>query len=240
MHPLDIIFWTCLMLGGAYTLVTLLMGGFTHAAGHAGDIGHALHLPGISGHAHAGHIGGHADTGHAGHVDAAHGHAGHGHAGHGDSADHTIGRQHLEIHAHGDDGGFNLLQYLNPMSVAGFLLGFGGVGLASRTLGAHPLAALLYGAAGGWGLWLVAYLIITRMFGAAGGTSHIRREELVGAWAHVTAPIAGAQPGMISYTIAGTRQSIRAITDEGEAIPTGTRVRIRKIDNNTAHVLRMD
>src|SRR2546423_10739928 len=171
LHPLDILFWTCLMLGGAYTLVSLLMGGISHAAGHAGHIGDTLHIPHILGHTHTGH----ADVGHAGSAHGGQGaHAGHGHA-HGHAGEEASGR-HLDIHAHTEGGGFSVLQYLNPLSVAGFLLGFGGVGVASRILRAHPMASFLYGCAGGSGMWLVAYLIIARFFGAAGGTSHNLRE----------------------------------------------------------------
>src|SRR5439155_13963934 len=86
MHPLDILFWTCLMLGGAYTLLTLLMGGFSHAAGHLGHVGGAVHIP------HAGHLGDLAGHHHAGHIDAGgtgHAHAGHaGHVAHGDAGGH--------------------------------------------------------------------------------------------------------------------------------------------------------
>lgn len=250
MHPLDIFYLACLMLGGVYTLVTLFMGGLSHAAGH---LGHTIHLPGLdqghhigdaAGHIHVGHAGHHVDAGHA----PAHGHApasGHAH-GHADGT-HTESRgdlAHLHPHADhaidGEGGGFNLLQYLNPMSVAGFLLGFGGAGFLSHTLGAHTTASLLFAGAGGWGLWLMAYLIVTRVFARAGGTSHNKREDIVGLRANVIAPITGAQPGTVSYIVGGTRQSLRAISEDEELIPVGSTVRIRKVDANTAHVMRID
>lgn len=227
LHPLDILFWACLMLGGIYTLFTLVLGGLSDIAGHGHAIGHvgdASHVPDLGGH----HTGDFA-AGDAG-LDVAQGDAGLA-TDHG--ADHGVGDHHTE-------GQFHLLAYLNPMSVAGFLLGFGGIGVVSGLLQVPLLARLLYAVAGGGGLWLMAYLLITRMFGRAGGTSHTRREDLVGVRGQVTAPIARSQPGMVSYTVAGTRQSVRAITDEAEPIPTGALVRIRKIENNTAHVVRID
>lgn len=243
MHPLDIVFWACLMLGGAYTVVTLLMGGISHASGHVGHIGDTLHIPHVGdmlGHHHAGHIG----PAHGGHA-----HAGSGHATHADSAHHAAQlstdsqnqtSQHLEMHVHADGDGFNIFQYLNPMSVAGFLLGFGGSGVASRMLGAHPAAATLYGLAGGGGMWLLAYLVIAKVFGASEGTSHNVREELIGTRAQVTSRIAGSQPGMVAYIVSGARQSLRAVSDDDDPIPVGAAVRIRRIESNTARVTRID
>ena len=82
--------------------------------------------------------------------------------------------------------------------------------------------------------------VLTSINTAGERMSGYRRDELVGLRAHVIAPIAGSQPGMISYTAAGSRQSIRAITDEDESIPNGVVVRIRRIENHTAHVTRID
>jgi membrane protein implicated in regulation of membrane protease activity len=227
------------MLGGAYTVVTLLMGGISHASGHVGHIGDTLHIPHVGdmlGHHHVGHIGP-AHGGHSGHT--THADSGH-HTGHGNSDAQIAARQHVELHVHGEGDGFNIFQYLNPMSVAGFLLGFGGSGVASRMLGAHPTTATLCGLAGGGGLWLLAYLVITRVFGASEGTSHNKREELIGTRAQVTALIAGSQPGMVAYVVSGSRQSLRAVSDDDDPIPVGAAVRIRRIESNTARVTRVD
>lgn len=237
LHPIDILFWACLMLGGAYTLLNLLMGGLTHAAGHAGHaghighIGHDLHLP----HGHIGHAGAHAAHGAASH-------GGHAHAPHAEGHAHAHGQHGQQGAADLEEPGprIDILAWLNPMAVAGFLLGFGGVGVMARGLGAHPLAASLFGTAGGYGLWLLAYLVITRFFGAAEGTSHYTRQDVIGLRGQVTAPIDGARPGMVACTVAGARQTVRAISDDEEPIPTGATVRIRKIENNTAHVMRIE
>jgi membrane protein implicated in regulation of membrane protease activity len=236
LHPLDILYWACLMLGGAYTLVTLLMGGLSHAFGdaghHVGDSPHLSHDLDIGGHHHAGDVG----TGDVGHADVAHADAapGDGHAP--DTAD---------AHHHGDHDGdgndtFHLFSYLNPMSVSCFSVGFGGAGIISGMLGVKGLVSLLFAGASGWGLWFVAYCLLLRMFASSQGTSHHRQADLIGIRAHVTAPISGLKPGMICYTVAGTRQSIRAITDDEEPIPVGAAVRIRRIENNTAFVMRLE
>ncbi len=234
MHPLDILFWTCMMLGGAYTLISLLLGfvssgdGSGHDAGAGdatGDFGHAH--PGLFTHTHTGFD--HALQADAAPADAASLDASHqadlSHGDHGDAV--------------AEGGRFNLLQYFSPVSIAGFLLGFGGLGVISRMLGAGGLFSTLNGMVGGLGLWLVAYLIIVRVFAQSGGSSHTRREALVGRQAQVIAPISGSRPGMISYTIAGMRQTARAITEEGQTIPVGANVRIRRVDSNTAFVIPM-
>ena len=222
MQPLDLAFWFCLMLGGAYTLVSLVLSGASqlgdqgmdpgahHAVVHgdAGDLDAGTHTAGGTGHA------GEALTTDAGAHDAAHAH---------------------------HEGGFNILHYLSPLAVAGFLLGFGGVGVAVRLMGAAAWPSTVAATAGGLGLWLIAYLIITRVFVQAAGTSHYRQEELAGRRGLVTATIEGGKPGMICYTITGTRQTVRAISeDPAESIPTGSAVRIRRIENNTAVVTRID
>jgi membrane protein implicated in regulation of membrane protease activity len=128
------------------------------------------------------------------------------------------------------------------MAVSGFLLGFGGGGVVSGMLfpAATSLERLLIGGATGWGLWLVAWLIVTRMFGGAEGTSHNVRADLVGMRAQVTTRIEGAKPGMVAYEVAGQRQVLRAITDDDEPIPTGAAVRIRRVDESTALVMRIE
>lgn len=248
MNTLDIAYWTCMLLGGGYTLVTLMLGGFGHGHGgdgaHAGDAGHAGH---VDAGAHAGHAL-HADAGaHAGHTVHADGGTHTAHADHGLHMPHFHGP-----HAHGHHGGghaqgeepaarIHLLSYLNPMAVAGFLLGFGGTGVLMRSQGASPLASLAGACASGYGLWLAAYLVVTRIFAVAGGTSHFLRDDLVGMAASVTAPIAPGRPGMVCCTVAGSRQSVRAIVDEACGdIPVGASVRIVRIEAGTARVVRSE
>jgi membrane protein implicated in regulation of membrane protease activity len=231
LHPLNILFWSCFMLGGGYMVLTLLMGGLSHAVGHIGHVGHSLHLPHSSGgHQISGHVG---DAGHAG-PGPSHG-SGQGH--HADGHHHG-GNQHGE--QMGEGGGFNILEYLNPTFISSFLFGFGGLGALGQFLGLPPSTSLICASAGGLGLYAFAYLFVAKVFATSQATSHNVREELVGTRARVTAPIAGLQPGMVSYEVGGSRQLLRAITDDEEPIPTGATVRIRKIDNHTAHVMRID
>jgi len=233
LHPVDILFAACLMLGGIYTLFTLVMGGISEMGGHGHHFGDAGHVDSLAdgGFHHGGEIA-HADSG----FDASQGHLAHdagtpdvdGDTGHADTAT-------------GDDGHFSLLHYLNPVAMAGFCLGFGGVGTLCRLAFKLPvLGSLLWAMAGGMGLWLATYLLVARFIAGSQASSHYRQEEMVGLRGQVTAPIEGSRPGMVACTIAGRRQLVRAITDDPDPIPAGSVVRIRRIQDNTAKVIRIE
>ena len=227
MTILDIVYWSCFALGTAYTLVTVLAGGMGHAVSHIGHV-HVPHIGNGAGHA----VSGHGATAHA-HAPIAHGHGDAGHSGHNVDQAH-----HAELNDVGSK--LNLLQYLNPLSVASFLLGFGGVGVVVRMIGFHQKASILCALAAGWGLWLVSWWIVTRVFGAAEGTSHNTWDDVIGLRAQVTVPIEGLKSGTVAYVVGGTRQTAKAISEDDELIPTGATVRIKRIENHTATVSRVD
>jgi membrane protein implicated in regulation of membrane protease activity len=129
---------------------------------------------------------------------------------------------------------------VNPTFLSCLLFGFGGLGVLCRFLKMETQQSLIWAAAGGLGFYMFAYMFVGKVFGAGTATSHNRRDSLVGLRAQVTAPIDGSRPGMVSYTVSGARQSLRAITDDEEAIPSGAMVRIRKVEANTVHVMRID
>lgn len=213
MHPLDILFVACLALGGIYTLFTLVMGGLHDIGGNHFEAGTTDSTFDASDLSHD--IGTDVDL----HAD------GHG-IEHGDAG--------------GESGHFHFLSYLAPAAVAGFLLGFGGIGFICRMLGVPYIPSALGALTGGLALWLGAYAFITKFVGASQASSHYRRDELVGLRGKVTAPIEGSRPGMVAFNVAGRRQLLRAITEEEDAIPMGANVRIRIIKDNVARVVRLD
>ena len=77
---------------------------------------------------------------------------------------------------------------------------------------------------------------MTKVFGGAETTSHNTWDDLIGLYAEVTAAIDVGKPGLISFTVAGARQTSKAVSNEEEIIPRGASVRIRKIENHTAIV----
>ncbi|NUQ71455.1 MAG: hypothetical protein HUU17_11630 [Chthonomonadales bacterium] len=242
---LDILYWASLFLGGAYFALTLALGGLSHLVSrveHTFDIHHES-AGGLEVGDHAAHGSDcvHLDHGHAtdpGHV-LHHDHIGthadvdHG-AGHHDAGDHGV-----DTHR-GPGHGINLLAFLNPTMISCFLVGFGGAGVLSRLSGAGFLPSLACGGVSGSMLYYYAWWLIVRVFGGAQASSHVRRSDLVGVRAEVMAPIAGTRPGMIAYTVAGQRQTARAIAEAGEELPVGTSVRIRKLSRDTAEVVRIE
>jgi membrane protein implicated in regulation of membrane protease activity len=242
MHPLDIVYWTCLLLGGVYMGFNLLMGGVTHVIGHAHGGGGGEGAGHIAGHdGGAGHIAGH--DGGAGHAVDAGGHAGpsghsleatHGHHGHDGG--------HLE-HDGGVEEGIgraSLLAYINPMTLMGLLVGVGGGGVLSRLGGAGVGSSLLFAAGGGASLYYTSWWIICRFFGGAQSSSHGREQDICGIVGKVTAPIMGQSAGTVCITHMGARQSFRAVADGDELIAVGASVRVRRVEKGTAHVIALD
>lgn len=233
MSGFIIIYWICFALGSAYTLISLLIGGLSHSA-HVhhvgGDIAHSA-----NGHIHT--IGEHSATGtDTGNVHLSHPHIGHQASGHqaGGNASPNGNGLDNEQQTH-----LNILHYIDPMSVSGFLLGFGGAGILSHSVHASLIFGLLSALSAGGAMWAGAWLLINRVFGAANTSSHNVLEDLIGLNAQVTAPISQDHPGMICYVVAGSRQTIRAINEEEGVIPPGTDVRIHRLDNNVAKVMRI-
>ena len=249
MGPLDIFYVVALLLGGGYSLLSVLMGGVSHVAGYLGNIGgdamgHVGHVGGDA----MGHVGqvGHGDVGPVGDAGAGHTPGAAGHHGHVDLGHHG---HHADSAHHGSDQGdsgdsedsagrINLLAYLSPTLLAGLLLGVGTGGVASRMAGAQPAPSLAFAGGGGLLLWGSAYLIVTKLFGGSQASSHVQRDAVVGMPARVVVPIAGSKPGMISLVLAGTHQTLRAISDDGQPIAAGTDVRVRRIVGGTATVTR--
>lgn len=268
MLALDVIYWASLFLGAAYIVLTLSLGGLSHMVdsvhqafdigGDASglDLGHA-DASGDFGHADIGHVDvGHSDIGHiapdvadagfgdTGSLDTGYGDvgtadAGVGHtvaAGEGISADHAHDIGHDVSHG----SHVNLLALLNPTMASSFLIGLGGGGVLSRISGAGALPSLACAGVGGGLFYYYAWWLIVRFFGGAQASSHTRRVEMVGVRATVTAPIEGSKPGMVAFTIAGARQSFRAITYEGDAIPVGAKVRIRRVTKDAVLVTPLE
>jgi membrane protein implicated in regulation of membrane protease activity len=134
----------------------------------------------------------------------------------------------------------NVLAFLNPTMASSFLIGLGGGGVLSRVSGAGALPSLACASVGGGLCYYWAWWLIVRFFGGAQLSSHTRRTDLVGVRAQVTAPIEGSRPGMIAFTIAGSRQTARAITSEDDTITVGSAVRIRRINKDAVVVSRIE
>lgn len=244
MQTIDIVFWSALILGLVYMGFSLL----------TGAVSQAIH--GVSGHVHlhldAGDAAAHLHTGGEGagvHGSTLHGDAVHAEAHGGHAEGHLHGDHAHGEHPHGEAGNHHgstpawavaLRGLLNPLSLTGFCLGFGASGVVMRLLHSGPLSSLAAAVPVGLGFWWISDNLVVKMFARAEGTSHNRRDHLVGLTAKVTAPIADGRPGMVAYTVAGSRQSLTAVCESEEPLPIGASVRIRSVRSNTAVVVPIE
>ena len=245
MTGLDVLYWASLFLGGSYLVLSVALGGLSDLASQihgalggadAADVGHI----GDAGHADAGADLGHADLGHS---DLGHdlGHdAGHDMGQDGGTGDSQGAEIDADAHADHDlPPGLKLLSFLSPVLASGFLAGFGGAGVLSRMAKLDPIPSFAWAAAGGVLLYSIGWWVVHDVFGASQASSMTKRDELAGRTGLVTATVSGSRPGMIYYTIAGTRQSIPAITEDGVTIPVGAHVQIRRVAGKMAVVSRL-
>src|SRR5579872_1685020 len=103
--PLSLVFIACFLFGLLFFIGTILLGNLGHAD-HAGHIGH-------TDLGHATHIGGH-DVSHVSHTPV-----------HSAQAQHSTTADHQGTH-------FSIAPYMNPTTIALFLLGFGFFGYVSH------------------------------------------------------------------------------------------------------------
>lgn len=120
--------------------------------------------------------------------------------------------------------------------IAAFAVGFGVVGyLASRVT--SVTTALLLAVAAGGGAALVMRWVVAKS--AAMVPEHDTDDEryvLQGHIADVVAPITPGSAGQITFEFGGTRQSLRAVSLDDAAVPTGTEVVIERIEGDLAYV----
>ena len=168
----------------------------------------------LAGAGHGGGVDFHADAGHIGHV---------GHGGGGGDA-------------HSDSG--HDFQVLSVQSIAAFMMGFGWGALgAMRGLGWQAPRTIVLGCAAGAGMvYLLAILLKGMADLQSSGTVSIA--GAMGREGDVYVTVPGAGRGQVRVNI-GDRQRIYNAVSGGEELPTGTRVRVTKVNqDNTLTVAR--
>ena len=184
--PLSLVFIFCFLLGFGFFLIASLMGG--HGHGHAGH-GH-IHMAGAH-HAPA-HVRGHVSS-HAPGTQT------------GTGGQH--GAQHGPQQAHS-----SLFGYLNPTTIALFLLGFGLFGYLFHNL--TPLAlslSLLLAVVAGFVLTALLLLLLNRLFANSEGSTEQDVVDRTGMLGRVSITIPEKGLGEILYTSpGGMRKSIAA------------------------------
>lgn len=131
-------------------------------------------------------------------------------------------------------------KFLSIQSIAAFVMGFGWGGLGGLLGGGWDWStSLLAGVVGGVGMvWLLSWLL--KVVYDLQSSGNIAIEQAGGAEGEVYAGVPGKGEGAGQVrVIIGERQRIYNAVSEGEALPTRTRVRVVKVnDDRTLTVMR--
>jgi hypothetical protein len=225
--PLSLVFIFCFLLGFGFFIASAFMGGHGHAhhsVGHAG------------GHAHVAHTSAHTAT-------HAHTHAGsHTHAGnHTQVQPHTNGQQTGKAQTQQQDaqqGTFSLFAYLNPTSIALFLLGFGFSGYFFHNT--TPIAAsllIILALVGGIIISAFVLFLLNRLFANSEGSTIQDVSDRTGMIGKVSITIPEKGLGEIIYTSpGGLRKSVPARGLENQHLDRDLEVVVVNYQNGVAEV----
>lgn len=212
--PLSLVFIFCFLLGFGFFLVAGLMGGHGHT--HAGHI--HVHLPGAS-HMPA-HAGSHAPAHGPAHPAGAHPAPG-GHQGTQPAASHL-----------------SLLSYLNPTTLALFLLGFGFFGyFFHNTTNLAVAFTLLLASSGGLLIAALLLMVLNRLFANSEGSTELDVVDRTGMLGKVSITIPAEGIGEIIYTSpGGVHKSIPARSLEKQRLERDQEVVVVNYQNGIAEV----
>ncbi|MGI9623487.1 MAG: hypothetical protein ACR2PK_11670 [Acidimicrobiales bacterium] len=129
----------------------------------------------------------------------------------------------------GDGGGF-----LSVRSLTAFFGGFGWAGLAAQQAGWSNAASILVGLAVGLGFFLVAGFLFlqAKKLTSSGNVDYKSTVGSTGS-VYLSIPANRSGPGKIEVTASGRISVVSALTDDGEEIPSKTRIRIMEVVDET-------
>jgi hypothetical protein len=214
--PLSLLFIACFLFGLLFVVVSALLG----SGGHSSS-SHVVH----AGAGHVGHIG---DVGHVGHT------------GHDTHAPH--------VHVHGTGTGhvtrgaisnnFSLYAFVNPVSIALFLLGFGFFGYVFHNTAdlIFPLT-IIFALLGGLVVAALLLALIGRVFGNSEGETVQDVSDRVGTLGKVSMTIREGSIGEVLYVSpGGMRKSVPARSVEGQRLERDQEVVIVNYQSGIAEV----
>lgn len=195
--PLSLVFIACFLFGLLFFVGTILLGNLGH-----GQAGHATHT---GGHAPT-HVGGHSVSHAVSHNTQAVGH-------------HATPAAHQGNH-------FSIGSYMNPTTIALFLLGFGFFGYVSHNTAQFVLPlTLVFAALGGLVVATLLLLLVSRLFGDSEGATIQDVSDRTGLLGKVSISIRENNVGEIIYVSpGGMRKSIPARSVSGQSIESGQEV----------------
>jgi hypothetical protein len=214
--PLSLVFIFCFLLGFGFFLAVGLMGGHGHA--HAGHL--HLHLPGV--HHVPAHVGGHTPAHAPTHAPGAQ-----------TSTGSQQGTQNGSQQTH-----FSLSGYVNPTTIALFLLGFGFFGyFFHNTTNLAVSVTLILASGGGLIIAALILLVLNRIFANAEGSTELDVVDRTGMLGKVSITIPEKGIGEIIYTSpSGIHKSIPARGFEGQRLERDQEVVVVNYQNGVAEV----
>lgn len=130
------------------------------------------------------------------------------------------------------DSGVPALSFFSPTVLATFVTAFGAIGTILSAIesvrGKHFIIATI-AASGGLLIAWVALMLFNTAFRKMQGSSESRVMRLIGQEANVITAIPAGGVGEIAYIQSGTRYNAPARTEDGQAVPAGQLVRIKRI-----------
>lgn len=138
-----------------------------------------------------------------------------------------------------DGGGIAHFFSVGMLSIRGFALfatGFGGIGMLVQIRSGRPLFATVVGSIAGY-LFAFLMLLFVKMMRAQETNSLIDTKSAVGTSGTVVISIPSNGIGEIRCIIAGVQMTKTAVSKTGEAIESGTRVRIEEVHGATMVVV---
>jgi len=212
--PLSLLFIACFLFGLLFIVVSALLG-----SGENGSSSHVVH----AGAGHVGHIG---DVGHTGHV---------GHDAHGPHV-HVHGTSHATKGAVSNN--LSLFAFINPMSIALFLLGFGFFGYVFHHTAdlIFPLT-ITFALLGGLVVAALLLALIGRVFGNSEGETVQDVSDRVGTLGKVSMTIREGSIGEVLYVSpGGMRKSVPARSVKGQRLERDQEVVIVNYQSGIAEV----
>ncbi|HLZ60775.1 MAG TPA: hypothetical protein VKR06_27830 [Ktedonosporobacter sp.] len=207
--PFSLLFIVCFLAGLLFLVVTALMGNLTH--GH--NIGHDL----------SHHVGGHHVVAHAGHAAHPVSHAGHSTTQGGQGATNNLSW---------------VFGYINPMTLALFLTGFGFLGYVfhNNTALALPFTLILAGVSG-FIIASVLLALLNRVFGDSEGETVQDVADRTGLLGKVSLTIQENSLGEILYVSpGGMRKSVPARSIDGRRLERDQEVVVVNYQKGIAEV----
>ncbi len=228
--PLSLVFIACFLFGLLFLIGSAILGNLGHGGtGHAAA--HQFHLPAV-GHGATHSVG--PAVGHAvGHIGGTH------IAGHGTvhSPIHAPTTQQAGTHS-GQGNAFQVMSYVNPMTIVLFLLGFGFFGYVfHNTTQLIPPLIIAFAGVGGLVIAMLMLIMLARVFGDSEGATVQDVSDRTGLLGKVSIAIPKNGLGEIIYiSPGGMRKSITARSIDGRRLERDQEVVVVNYQRGIAEV----